>query len=152
MRDRCRRRSPIARAAGSRAQPSQQSPTPNSANGARIAVSFARAATANHNAASTNASSTYADSPQKMNPAAARSTCTRELCAKNTGYNAVHSVEAIATCVFATRSASRNTPSSENAAKNNIAVRATKGAKPMTFHHNATHAITSGGCAFETVE
>ena len=51
----------------------------------------------------------------------------------------------------ATLSASRNSPSSENAAKKIIADRVTRGAKPAHFHHNAIHAITSGGCAFETV-
>ena len=61
-------------------------------------------------------------------------------------------VAATATFVFATRSASRNTPTSENAAKTSIAVRVTSGAYPTTFHQNASQAITRGGCAFETVE
>ena len=64
----------------------------------------------------------------------------------------MQSVDATATCVLATRSASRNKPRSEKAAITSIAVRVTIGAKPTTFHQRASHAITSGGCAFETVE
>src|SRR5580700_1551166 len=122
-----------------------------SASGARIAVSFVKAATENQSAVETACPSTYAASPQKVKPAAARSTCASELCAKKTGYTAVHSVDAIPTFVLATASASRNTPSSEKAATTSMAVRVTNGANPTTFHHSASQAITSGGCAFETV-
>jgi hypothetical protein len=57
----------------------------------------------------------------------------------------------MATGIFATLSASRNTPSNENDAITSIADRATVGAYPKHFHHNAIHARTSGGWAFETV-
>src|SRR5947199_2292488 len=64
---------------------------PAKANGARIAVSFAKAASENQMAIARGRSSRYAHSPQKVSPAAARSTCASELCAKNTGYRPVHS-------------------------------------------------------------
>ena len=60
--------------------------------------------------------------------------------------------EAAATSVFATRWASRKTPSKENAATANIAVRVTIGVKPKTFQAKARYAITAGGWALEGVE
>ena len=64
----------------------------------------------------------------------------------------VQIVEAIATSTFATRSASRKIPVKEKAAIASIAVRVTTGENPVIFHHSASHAITSGGCAFDGVE
>src|SRR5690349_8083535 len=98
---------------------------PARAAGATIAVSLANAASENHSAAAHARSSRYEQSPQKTSPAAAKSSSASELCAKKTGYIAVHSVDAIATFVFAARSASRKTPSSENAAIVNMAARVT---------------------------
>src|SRR5208282_6845326 len=74
---------------------------PASAMGARIAVSFAKAARANQNTVATVSPSTYAERAQKVSPAAAKSTCARELCAKKTGYTAVQSVDATATFMLA---------------------------------------------------
>src|SRR5580692_6038463 len=93
-----------------------------SAKGARIAVSLVKAARANQSVVANRWPSTYAASAQKIHPAAARSTCARELCTKKTGYSAVHNVDAIATFLLATRSAKRNTPRSEKAARTSIAV------------------------------
>ena len=52
---------------------------------------------------------------------------------------------------FATWRASLQTPSSANAATSSIAVRVTAGVNPLNFHQNASHSITSGGCALERV-
>src|SRR5436305_1398157 len=82
-----------------------------SAIGASTAVSLASTARQNQNAVTSGLSSKYAVQAQKVSPAAAKSTCAKELCAKNTGYKAVHTVAAIATLVLATSSASRKTPS-----------------------------------------
>src|SRR5579862_6211437 len=75
------------------------------ARGARMAVSFANAARENHTATFTGRSSNHAHKAQNVSPAAARSTCAKELCAKKTGYSAVHAVHAIATRVLLTLSA-----------------------------------------------
>ena len=53
---------------------------------------------------------------------------------------------------FDTRAASAKTPASASAATASIAVRAVSIWKPKSFHASAIHAITSGGCAFESVE
>jgi len=47
---------------------------------------------------------------------------------------------------------SRNRPSSENALSASMAVRVTRGEYPKTRQASASHAITSGGCAFDSVE
>ena len=57
----------------------------NSARGARIAVSFAKAASENQSACFHGRSSIYAARAQNVNPAAGKSTCAMELCVKYTG-------------------------------------------------------------------
>ena len=63
----------------------------------------------------------------------------------------MHRTVAAATCSLATSRASRHSPSRAKAEISSIAVRVTAGVKALNFHQNASHSITSGGWALESV-
>ncbi len=63
----------------------------------------------------------------------------------------MHSTVASATDSGATLRASRHSPSSAKAATINMASRVVVGVKALNFHQNASHNITSGGWALDSV-
>ena len=116
-----------------------------------MAVSFDNAASENQVACFHGESSRYAARPQNVKPAAGKSICAKELCVKNTGYKAVSAMVAHATETLAASRESRHNPSNENAATASMAVRVVSVEYPVSRHASASHAITSGGWAFEIV-
>jgi len=63
----------------------------------------------------------------------------------------VQSTVAAAMASLATARDRRHNPSRAKAAIISIAVRVTAGVKALNFHQKASHSMTSGGCALESV-
>ena len=116
-----------------------------------MAVSLASGASAKNTMVATGRRSTYVARPHNVRAAAIMSRWASELWAKNTGYNAVQSTVAAATVGLVRSRANRHKPANAKAATNSMAVRVTAGVKALNFHQKASHSITRGGCALESV-
>ena len=87
-----------------------------------------------------------------VSAAASMSSCASELCAKNTGYSAVQITVAdghLRSC--ATLRASRHTPKQRERRDQQHGEARDRRVKALNFHQNASHSISSGGCALESV-
>ena len=118
-----------------------------------MAVSFASPASENHSDHSPSPILHIGEqAPEGQSSGRQIKVSQRTLCEENRVERGADA-EATATSVLATRWASRNTPSRENAATPNIAVRVTTGAySPEPSRPKPDKPTTRGGCALEGVE